>query len=126
MRQAGNYWRRGIRCLQIFVDNQPIVRVQAFDECGLTDVIFGNKLERIEGNVFVFCDCLERITIPLKDGMTINDNVFRGCEKLQYVDLVEGSLHETMTALHFEEWRNDMYGEIDSINQILPNAPAGG
>eukprot|EP00574_Skeletonema_japonicum_P005899 CAMPEP_0201714210 /NCGR_PEP_ID=MMETSP0593-20130828/791_1 /ASSEMBLY_ACC=CAM_ASM_000672 /TAXON_ID=267983 /ORGANISM="Skeletonema japonicum, Strain CCMP2506" /LENGTH=105 /DNA_ID=CAMNT_0048203475 /DNA_START=42 /DNA_END=356 /DNA_ORIENTATION=- len=30
-----------------------------------------------------------------------------------------------IASLHFEEWRNDMWEEINSIHQILPNAPAG-
>ena len=50
-----------------------------------------------------------------------------GCYSLKYVDLVEAAeLHETAAALHLEEWRSDMSGEIDLINQILPSAPAGG
>ena len=46
------------------------------------------------------------------------------CFNLQHVDLI-GGVHETVAALLLEEWKNDMNGEIDSINQILPNAPAG-
>ena len=50
--------------------------------------------------------------------------IFKGCETqtLKHVDLAEGVVHETIAALQLEEWRNDMYEEIDSINQILPNA----
>jgi hypothetical protein len=44
----------------------------------------------------------------------------------RYVCSSEGELHETIAALHLEEWRDVMNDEIDSINQILPNASAGG
>ncbi|KAK1737824.1 hypothetical protein QTG54_011596, partial [Skeletonema marinoi] len=96
-------------------------------ECiSLTDATFGSKLEIIEEGAFVNCYSLERITIPLKDGMLTADDIFRGCDNLKHVDLVEGEVHETIAALHLEEWRNDMNEEINSINQILPTAYAGG
>ncbi len=131
--------------------NLPSIKVveeDAFEECeNLIDVIFGSKLERIEKLVFNNCTSLERIAIPLKDGIITRDNIFRGCENLNHVDLVdralltyddifdidlsrvdlvEGALHETIAALQLEEWRKDMREEIDSINQILPNLYAGG
>ena len=99
----------------------------AFEYCeALTDVKFGNKLERIEESAFEDCVNLERITIPFKNGLIITNTTFIGCKNLQQVDLIEGELHETIAALHLREWRNDMKEEIDSINQILPSAPAGG
>ncbi len=59
--------------------------------------------------------------------MITNDNIFQACVALKHIYLVEGALlHKTIAALYFEEWRKDMIGEIDSINQILPNADAGG
>ncbi len=104
----------------INLPSAEVVEERAFADCtALTDVKFGNKLERIKE--FLFCNCsLERITIPLKDGMLTSDDIFKGCNNLNYVDLVEGALHETIADLHLEEWRNDMDDEIDSINQILP------
>ncbi len=100
-----------------------IVKKHAFDGClALTDVKFSNKLERIEQRAFADCRSLERITIPLKDGLITDDyHVFMRCENLNRVDLVEGVVHETVSALLLDEWRNDMSEEIDSINQILPN-----
>eukprot|EP00984_Skeletonema_dohrnii_P012493 scaffold5077_cov162-Skeletonema_dohrnii-CCMP3373.AAC.2 len=104
-----------------------IVEWKAFSACfGLTDVKFGCKLERIERWAFFGCPSLERIIIPLKDGMITADDIFEGCANLKHVDLVEGALHETIAALQLEEWRNDMNEEIDSINQILPTVSAGG
>jgi len=82
-------------------------------------------LERFGWSAFLNCTSLERITVPLKYGMFPSDDTFQGCEKLNHVDLVEGELHETITALQLEEWRKDMYEEIDAINQILPTAYAG-
>jgi hypothetical protein len=103
-----------------------IVRSVAFSvSWGLAVVKFGSKLERVEERAFYDCHRLEQITIPLKDGLFSDDGIFTGCN-LNRVDLVEGELHETIAALHLEGWRNDMNQEIDSINQILPNAFAGG
>ncbi len=98
----------------------------AFYWCeALTDVKFGNKLNRIEEGAFCKCRSLERITIPIKDGLIAFDDTFVGCVALKHVDLVEGALHDTIAALHLGEWRDDMDEEIDSINQILPTTPAG-
>ena len=98
----------------------------AFYKCtALTAVKFGNNLERIESEAFYECSSLERITIPLKDGIVAVDDIFQACDNLDHVDLVEGELHETVAALQLEEWRNDMNAEIHSINQILPNASPG-
>ena len=103
-----------------------IVEGNAFNYCeALTDVKFGTELEIIEGAAFCFCHSLERITIPLKDGILAAAILFIGCENLKHVDLVEGPIHETIAALQLEEWRNDMNEEIDSINQILPTSSAG-
>eukprot|EP00986_Skeletonema_menzelii_P015767 scaffold12636_cov88-Skeletonema_menzelii.AAC.2 len=104
-----------------------IVMEEAFAGCEvLTDVEFGSKLERIEEVAFCNCKSLERITIPLKDGLITDDDVFIGCINLKRVDLIEGEWHETIAALQLEEWRNDMDVDIDSINLILPNADSGG
>ena len=59
----------------------------------------------------------------MKDGL-ITADTYAGCESLNHVELVEGELHQSIAALHLEQWRNDMAEEIDSINQILPNARA--
>ena len=116
-------------CSSLRIINLPsakIVEVCTFWHCGaLVDVKFGSKLERIEWRAFYACHSLERITIPLKDGMFSYLNTFQGCHNLRQVDLVEGGVHETIAALQLEEWRNDMNEEIDSINQILPNTSAG-
>ncbi|KAK1737830.1 hypothetical protein QTG54_011602, partial [Skeletonema marinoi] len=87
-----------------------IVEGNAFNYCRtLTDVTFGSELERIEEAVFYDCRSLERITIPLKDGIITHDNIFTECNNLKHVDLIEGPIHETIAALQLEEWRNDMY-----------------
>ena len=109
--------------------NLPSVRILeevTFAQCALIDVTFGSNLERIDEMVFKDCYSLERITIPLKDVLITADNVFQGCRNLMHVDPVEtAELHEFVAALNLEEWRNDMNREIDSINRILPNTPAG-
>ena len=103
----------------------------AFSHCeALMEVKFGSELERIKKYAFYnhgedYSCTFERITIPLKDNLFTTDGIFIGCNNLVQVDLVEGKVHETITALHLEKWRNDMNKEIESINQILPDARAG-
>ncbi|KAK1734984.1 hypothetical protein QTG54_014444 [Skeletonema marinoi] len=110
----------------IDLPSAKIVKYSAFYCCeALADITFGSKLERIEDEAFALCTSLRQINIPLKDGMITNDNTFQGCVNMEHVDLV-GGIHETIAALQLEEWRNDINKEIDSIDQILPPAPAGG
>eukprot|EP00985_Skeletonema_marinoi_P010845 scaffold5085_cov175-Skeletonema_marinoi.AAC.3 len=97
----------------------------AFYNCiALMNVEFGKKLESIGREAFKFCT-LERVTIPLKDGIITDDNIFQGCNYLEHVNLVEGALHDTIAALLLVGWKNDMKEEINAINQILPYTPAG-
>ncbi len=119
------------RCTSLRSINLPSAMIAewgAFFECkALTDVTFGSKLERIEGMVFRDCYSLERITIPLKDGMITHDDIFMDCTYLKHIDLVEGAqLNETIVALHMEEWSKDINEEMNSIHQILLDADAGG
>ena len=116
------------RCISLRSINLPSARIIeeiAFAVTALTEVTFGNNLERIDRIAFSRCASLERITIPLKDGIITSDDVFQGCENLNHVDLVEGEVHAAIASFDSEEWRTDMLREIDSINQILPNARAG-
>ncbi len=118
-------------CKSLRSINLPSARTvgeYAFDGCNvLTDVQFGRNLERIEGEAFNNCPSLERITIPLKNGLFAQDDIFMACRNLNHVDLVEGAeLHEFVAALHLEEWRNEMNDEIDAINRVLPDVDAGG
>eukprot|EP00984_Skeletonema_dohrnii_P034010 scaffold32626_cov72-Skeletonema_dohrnii-CCMP3373.AAC.1 len=109
----------------IDLPSAKIVEEDAFSGCtALTNINFGKKLESIGG--LARCTSLERITIPLKDGIITNDSIFQGCEKLTHVDLVEGAvLSDTIDTLLLEDWRNDMNREMLSINQILSYTPAG-
>ncbi len=98
-----------------------IVDAEAFVGCeALLNLNFGDKLERIYDYAFSGCAALERITIPYLKGCLIDYDTIHGCKKLKHVDLV-GGVHETIAALHLDQWRNDMNEEIDSINQILPD-----
>ena len=117
-------------CTSLYCINLPSARIVeegVFWECTeLTDVKFGIKLERFGYRAFFRCYSLERITIPLKDGLITPNSTFQACENLKHINLVEEEiLHETIAALQLEEWRNDMGEEIDSINQILPTTYAG-
>ena len=99
------------------------IEVSAFVNCtDLFDVEFGEELRTLERGAFGGCDNLKRIALPLKDDM-IRNHVFDGCVKLTIVDLV-GGIHNTVASLHLESWRNEMMGEINRINQILPTFTA--
>ena len=112
---------------KINLQSARIIQGAAFIGCdALADVKFSIKLERIEESAFLNCFSLERITIPLKAGIITARDIFQACKQLKHVDLVEGAvLQETVAALQLEYWRKDMNEEIDSINQILPNACPG-
>ena len=102
----------------INVSSARIVDQDAFCDCeALVELNFGDKLEDISDYAFAG-SALERITIPLKGVLSFDALV--GCEKLKQIDLV-GGRYESIAALYFEHWRNDMYEEINSINQILPD-----
>jgi hypothetical protein len=115
----------GCALRSIDLPSARIVEGWAFRECtALMNVEFGKKLESIGREAFKFCT-LERITIPLKDGIITEDDIFQGCNDLEHVDLVEGELHDTIAALLLEDWKNDMKDKLDAINQILPTTRAG-
>ena len=112
----------------IYMPSIKIVEFRALDECtSLIDAKFGKELESIGEMVFYKCSSLERIALPLKNGMIIDNSTFTGCEKLNCVDLVEGGalLDETIAALLMEEWKNDVNKTICAMNRILASAPAG-
>ena len=96
----------------------------AFANCWqLTDLDLPEGLETIQERAFHNCQRLRRIAIPLKDGM-IGANIFAHCPDLTTVDIV-GGIHNTVALLHLENWRNGMKGEINRINQVLPDTFAG-
>ena len=102
----------------INVSSARIVDQDAFTGCeALVELNFGDKLEEIFDYAFAG-SALERITIPFKG--VLSYDALSGCEKLKQIDLV-GGLHESIAALHLDQWRNDMEEEIDSINHILPD-----
>ncbi|KAK1743089.1 leucine-rich repeat domain-containing protein, partial [Skeletonema marinoi] len=111
------------------LSSAKIVGEYAFAHCeALKGAIFGDKLETIKSWAFDNCYSLEQITIPLKDGMFDHDNIFQGCEELKRVVLVGGEILQVniaIAAFLMEKWRKDMNDVIDSINQILPDTPAG-
>ncbi len=110
----------------INLPSAEIVGEAAFLGCkALKEAKFGSKLERVERMAFCGCTSLKQIIIPLKDGIITHADIFMECTNLKRVDLVEGALHKTIAALYFEDWRNDMREEIESINQILPTVHGG-
>jgi len=105
------------------------IRSSAFQFCKqLTDMELP-AVEEIGFFAFLRCGSLRRIAIPPKDNILPFDaiyqryNQFEDCENLTTVDLV-GEVHNTISSLLLESWRNEMNQEIDRINQELPNTPA--
>ena len=97
----------------------------AFSNCQkLTDLDLPEGLETIGQRTFDSCVSLRRIAMPLKDDL-IEDDAFCNCPDLTTVDLV-GGIRNTTASLHLEGWRNEMKGEINRINQALPNTNARG
>jgi hypothetical protein len=115
-------------CESLMSINLPSIRrvgTVAFQCCAaLTDVVFGERLERIEGHAFLSCGSLRRIVIPLKDILVIADYAFYHCVNFSRVDTLDGRIHKNISSLHMESWRDEMQGEIDRINQALPDTPA--
>jgi len=62
----------------IDLTSAKFVEEDAFCNTALTEATFGSKLDRIDGTAFVDCRSLERITIPLKDGIITRANIFAG------------------------------------------------
>ncbi len=122
----GNY--AFARCESLRSINMPSIKrvgQNAFDDCEqLVHVKFGKDLESIKIHAFRDCTALRRIVIPLKDNLIIDNYAFHDCENLSRVDTVAGGIYKTISSLHLESWRNEMGGEIDRINQTLPNTGA--
>ena len=85
----------------------------------LMDLELPEELETMGEGAFKFCESMGRIALPLKNNL-IQDDAFHHCTNLTSVDLV-GGIHSSVASLHLESWRNEMIGEIDLINQVLPN-----
>ena len=121
------YGCRSLRSIKLL--SVRTVQKWAFSHCiQLTDVEFGVNLETIGFNSFYHCDVLQRIAIPLKNGLFTFDaderryNQFDSCDNLTTVDLVgaEG-INNTISSLLLKSWRNKMNQEINRINEVLPN-----
>ena len=122
----GDYAFSGCKSLS-YINMPSIKRVEkgAFMVCKeLTCVVFGQELERIEAFAFLRCFALRCIAIPLKDNLTACNSAFNFCDNLLSVDTHVGGIHNTISSLHLESWRDEMEEGIDSINQTLPNTSA--
>ena len=114
-----------VDCNSLRAINMPSIRMvgnRAFCSCrALTDIVFGEGLDRIEALAFFDCTSLRRIAIPSKDNLSIGNDSFHLCSNLSRVDILDGGIHKTISSLHMESWRNEMLEEIDRINQTLLN-----
>ena len=98
----------------------------AFMNCiRLTDIELPERVESMGTGAFYGCERIQRIAIPLKRdlfvfryGNQIYDHFHRSGQ-LSIVDVV--GIHKTVASLHMDIWRTEMFGEINRINQVLPN-----
>jgi hypothetical protein len=94
----------------------------AFYRCKqLMEVDMSDYLEERKIGVSAFHDCrrLRRIVIPLKDNL-LGNYMLSNCDNIKQVDIV-GGIHQTVSSLLLDSWRNEMTDEIDRINRDLPN-----
>jgi hypothetical protein len=94
------------------------IGLRAFQDCAVTELDLPLGLEVVEGQAFGGCQSLTRVSMPLKGGM-IQGGAFVGCSRLVRIDLI-GGIHDFVSSLHLEEWRNTMKAEINRINEDLP------
>eukprot|EP00984_Skeletonema_dohrnii_P004566 scaffold1611_cov94-Skeletonema_dohrnii-CCMP3373.AAC.1 len=94
------------------------IGLRAFQDCALTELDLPLGLEVVEGQAFGGCQSLTRASMPLKGGM-IQDGAFISCSRLVRIDLI-GGIHDFVSSLHLEEWKDTMKAEINQINQDLP------
>mmetsp|Transcript_27442 Transcript_27442/g.40249 ORF Transcript_27442/g.40249 Transcript_27442/m.40249 type:complete len:324 (+) Transcript_27442:67-1038(+) len=90
------------------------------------------KVEQIGVWAFDSNSHLRRITIPLKENLFFIDpltddtdqidTAFDSC-RIDKVVLI-GSIHETISSLHMERWRNHVTAEIKRINRNLQSIPS--
>ncbi len=101
-----------------------IIENCAFISSGIEELEFGEDLETIGSGAFRGSK-LTDIAIPLKNDMfQLNDyygtyTQFHDCPNLATINLV-GGIHESVSSLHLESWREEMNEEIQRINQVLP------
>ena len=108
------------QCTSLGSLKMPCVRRigrRAFQECAITELDLPLELEVVEGFAFAGCQNLARLSMPLKEGM-IQGRAFVGCRRLVRIDLI-GGIHEFVSSLHLEEWRNEANVEINRINEVL-------
>jgi hypothetical protein len=91
----------------------------AFARIQLMEAELSEDLETLGGNAFAGTP-LRNIKIPLKHNLLQNNFVFSECDHISQVDLV-GGIHQTVSSLLLDSWRNEMSDEIDRINRDLPN-----
>eukprot|EP00984_Skeletonema_dohrnii_P037023 scaffold38627_cov161-Skeletonema_dohrnii-CCMP3373.AAC.1 len=97
------------------------IEVCAFNHCtALTHVQLPEELETVGAYAFWACN-LKRIATPMIYDDKISDSVFDSCRELSTVDLVGSDIHKTISHLHMDCWRYDMYQDIHRINMVLPH-----
>ena len=109
-------------------ENLDVVGKQAFLGCtGLKEVELpsGPKRVGIGYRAFGSCTSLMRISIPLNvQLLSTNHQIFDHCDLLNSINIT-GGVHDVVSSLTLEKWRNEINAEMRRINSILPNIKRG-
>lgn len=70
----------------IIPDNVLSIGKEAFESCGVTDLVLGDRIKEIGRDAFMFCAHLKSIKLP-NDLTAISDNCFCACTSLFDVEL---------------------------------------
>ncbi len=74
---------------------------------------------------FHSCTSLKSVVTPLNlPLMSTNHQIFTGCQHLQKIELV-GQVHDTISYLQLQSWRDEINSEIARINSILSKVDNG-
>jgi hypothetical protein len=109
-------------------ENLDVLGKQAFLGCIClkeVEIPSGRKRIGIGYGAFGSCTNLKRIATPLNvQLLSTNHQIFDGCVLLNSINIT-GGVHEVISALALEKWRNEINAEIRRINSILPNIIRG-
>ena len=92
----------------------------AFAKCPHLKNVDLAGVRKIGRGAFLGCPSLERVELPLFNldvDDAIGSRAFDGCKKLTTIDLTE-DVHETVSSLGLECWRNQMKEKISRINRV--------
>ena len=113
-----------------FGEGLDVIGSKAFFGClGLKKVEFptgkNGKNVGIGYGAFHSCTSLKSVVTPLNlPLMSTNHQIFTGCQNLETIKLV-GQVHNTISYMQLQSWRDEINSEIGRINSILSQVDNG-